>query len=94
MDIEKLKKANELHSKINQLKSALNCFERQITDERGKKLGEPISLNPKLIIEFDDDDNGREQRAIPMKLSDVLTGMIKQQIKNNIETTQAEFDSL
>lgn len=88
MEIEKLKKGNELNRKINELNSALGCFEFQYDETTPK-----VSTNPQLIIEFDGGD-GREQLKIPMVLSEFLTDLLKNTIKSELEKAQSEFDKL
>jgi len=89
MEIEKLKKGNELSQKINELNDALNCFEWWEFDEDAPK----VSTNPRLIIEFDGAD-GREQAKVPMNLSEFLTDLLKNTIKSELEKAQSEFDKL
>lgn len=88
MEVEKLKKGNELNRKISELNSALNCFEFQFDENTPK-----ISTNPRLIIEFDGGDD-REQLKIPMELSDYLIDLLKMTIKSELEKNQKEFSEL
>jgi len=88
MDIQTLQKGNDLQRKIRKIKEALNCFEWH-PDE-----GEPINLNPRLIIEFDDYDGGRSELPLPMALGDVLTALLKQEIKKELDAVETEFNQL
>ena len=88
MDLQTLQKGNDLQRKIREFEEAHNCFEWH-PDE-----GEPISLNPRLIVEFDDYDGGRSQVTLPMALSDVLTALLKQEIQKGLDAAQAEFNEL
>ena len=85
MKAETLQIARTLDFKINGLKRALGCFE--YTHE-GKK----ISLNPKIIIEFDSD--GREQEELPFSLNEDMIDYLKQYIKKEIEIAEKEFEAL
>lgn len=87
MHITTLEIANTLFRQIKQLEDGLNCFE--YIPEGG---GEPISLNPILIVEHDYD--GREQCRIPMELSDSLIKILKDAMIKKRELLIAEFASL
>lgn len=87
MDITTLEKANALNKKIKEFTEALNCFEWK-PDEKT----EPISTNPRLIIEFDYD--GREQQPLPMNLSDELVKFLKAEIIKGRDIAVAEFNAL
>jgi len=91
MDATTLKKANELDKLIWELHEALNCF-----DWYNPEVPEvnPVSINPRLIIEFDDDEGGRSQVKIPINLSDILIKQIKEAIKTKMGKTVEEFNSL
>jgi hypothetical protein len=87
MDTTTLNKANELNRKIEEFTAALHCFEwTPIEDEP------PVSLNPRLIIEYDND--GREQTAIPMNLSNALVDFLKAEIIKGRDDAVAEFNRL
>lgn len=84
MDIQTLDKANSLNKKIKQLDEALNCFEWS----PGGSIP-PISTNPRIIIEFDND--GREQIKLPLVLSDVLVAILKKEILSARASALSEF---
>jgi hypothetical protein len=84
MDIETLEKANSLNQKIKQLDEALNCFEWI----QGESIP-PISRNPRIIIEFDND--GREQIKLPFLLSNFLVTILKKEILSARESALSEF---
>lgn len=91
MDLTTLKTGNELHQKMKEFEEALNCFDwyNPETPE-----ATPVSRNPRLIVEFDDDEDGRSTVKIPMNLSDVLIKHIKDAIKTKMSKTFKEFESL
>ena len=91
MDKEKLEKGNEILRKINKYESALECFE-WVPGENGG--GDVISLNPKLAIEFDDWDDGREMMVLPDIISEDFIEMLKTHIETRIEELLKEFDEL
>jgi hypothetical protein len=86
MDTTTLEKANELNTKIQEFQSALNCF--QWEEEYGGG-----TTNPRLIIEFDGGD-GREQRSLPMNLSDALVSFLKAEIIKGRDAAVVEFNAL
>lgn len=90
MNKEILKKGNDLNKKIGEFQEALNCFE-WTSEIKGVK---PTSTNPRIIVEFDDEDGGRSQLKLPMSLSDVLVDLLKQEIKKGLESAKLEFESL
>lgn len=105
MEIETLKKGNQLLSEIKEHEKALLCFEYNaneymniVREDRGEDLLPPDirSTNPKLIIEYDalDDDWYREKQEIPMVLSDFLANIIKEQIRENLTKLKKEFTEL
>jgi len=87
MDKLKLDQANKLNQKIREFSEALNCFEWKHSED-----SEPISLNPRLIIEFDGD--GREQIVLPMNLNNEMIAFLKSAIKQGLEEATNEFDAL
>lgn len=91
MDVTKLNTANDLHKKIKEFVEALNCF-----DYYEPELAElaPVSRNPRLIVEFDADEGGRQTVKIPMNLSNVLITQIKEAIKTKMAKTVEEFNQL
>ncbi|MFH2032067.1 MAG: hypothetical protein ABIJ40_15840 [Bacteroidota bacterium] len=87
MDITTIDKANELNQKIREFSEALNCFEWTPIENEP-----PVSLNPRLIIEYDND--GREQTAIPMNLSNAMVEFLKTEIIKGRDRAVAEFNAL
>jgi hypothetical protein len=87
MDVTTLEKANALNRKIREFSEALNCFE-WIPEENA----DPISLNPRLIIEYDND--GREQMPVPMNLSNALVAYLKEEIIKGRDAAVEEFNLL
>ena len=59
----------------------------------GKKINEPVTRNPRLIIEFDDED-GREKIMLPMNLNEVLVDFIKTEILKELSKSSEEFIKL
>lgn len=90
MDKKTLKRANDLNQVISEFEEALNCFEWSDPLDETKK----YSTNPSLIIEFDDCDDGREQIAIPMTLSNLLIDILKTEIKKGLEEAKNHFKLL
>lgn len=86
MDVTTLKKANQLDRQIKELTEALNCFQ---WEEHGG-----VSRHPKLIIEYDDYDGGRESEPLPMNLSNELVEFIKREIVAARDKAVAEFNAL
>lgn len=86
MDKETLKKANLINSKINQLETALDCFEWEPYYGGG-------STNPQIIIEFDGGD-GRENQKLPMPLNDSLISILKSHIKLELDFLNNELKAL
>ncbi len=87
MTQETLNKAKALEQKIKEFKQALTCFEVEWN-------GEVISATPKLIIDFDDFDGGRDQVMIPMQLNKSLIDFLKEEIKNGLHQAETEFQNL
>jgi hypothetical protein len=87
MDITTLGKANELNKKIKEFSEALNCFEWKPEEN-----AEPISTNPRLIIEYDYD--GREQQPLPINLSNELVAFLKAEIVKGRDIAVNEFNAL
>jgi len=89
MNNQTLQTANKINKDLNEFERALECFETTIGDSEEKH-----STSPKLIIDFDDFDDGRTQIALPMNLSDHMIGILKQNIIENIERMKKEFEEL
>lgn len=89
MNIETLHKANELYRKIKDYEEALNCFEYKYADNE-----ESYDRTPRLILDVDDLDNGREQIAIPMILSKEMVSFLKTEIIKGRDKAVREFNSL
>lgn len=101
MDKGTLEKANELAGLIKEHESALLCFEWDGNQYENYERPEDdqlppdwISTNPRLIIEYDDCDEMRQQQKIPMVLSDALIEFIKENIKENLSKLKKEFENL
>lgn len=105
MEIETLKKGNQLLKLITEHEQALLCFEydnNEYENDYRKDKGEDLlppdirSTDPKLIIEFNafDDDWYRRTLPIPMVLSDYLVNIIKEQIRENLSKLKKEFNEL
>lgn len=104
MTKELLEKSVELDQKINNLNYALNCFEFQpykfTTDGNGNEdgweaVGEPISTNPKIIIEFKNlCEDIIETVKLPFTINKELVDILKSHIKAELEKTQKEFNEL
>ena len=105
MEIETLKKGNQLLKLITEHEQALLCFEydnNEYENDYRKDKGEDLlppdirSTNPKLIIEFDafDDDWYREKQVIPIVLSDFLVNVIKEQIRENLSKLNEDFENI
>jgi hypothetical protein len=89
MKQETLKKANELSKLIQECNQAFNCFEYRHVE------GSPVfSLNPRLIIEFDNFDDGRDRVSLPMNLSDTLINFLIAEIEKVRQVAIKEFESL
>jgi len=93
MNKETLKRANALDKKIKECDEALNCFEYTYTDHEGKN-PQVYNRTPRLIIDVDDLDNGREQIALPFNLSNTFIDFITREVKNQKEKSINEFKSL
>lgn len=90
MDITTLDKANNLNRKIKEFQQALNCFEYNY----GEKDAEKFDRTPRLILDVDDLDNGREQIDIPMNLSNELISFLKTEIIKGRDKAVKEFNAL
>jgi len=82
-----LLKANELAKEIKEFKEALNCFEIEFGTE-------VISTDPRLIIEFEDFEGGRDNVKIPMNLNAVLIDFLKTEIKKGLAEAEEKFKQL
>lgn len=106
MDKKTLIEANRLNKLIEEHEEALRCFEynkneciNYYREANGEEVLPPEfeSTNPKLIIEFDEYDEGelaRRKLSIPMVLSDFLVDVLKKQIKNNLDKLKSDFNKL
>lgn len=90
MELNKLKKGNELHKLMEELEGAMNCFEWYNPETPELE----ASRNPRLIVEYDDEEGGRSQTKIPMNLSDTLVTHIKSAIKTKMAETAEQFKNL
>lgn len=89
MEKSTLKKAKELEHHMNMLEQSMQSFEWKPDWSE-----EPISLNPAIIIEYDDEEGGRATMPIPMSLSRELVDMLKAEIKAKLEAVKEEFKKL
>lgn len=89
MDTTTLDKANSLNGKIKELTEALNCFEWPWFE--GDSI---VSTNPRLIIEFDDEEGGRTNIKLSMVLNEILIDVLKSEIKKERDITVNEFNQL
>lgn len=96
MKIENLQRGNEIQKLLKSFEEALNCFEYKFGGDGESLLENPISTNPKLMLEFDDYSNECDRSIIPVPnvLSDELIGLIKQGILLNIQLLKSEFKDL
>ncbi len=85
MTQETLMKANSLNKKICDYQNALNCFE--YTDHGG----EIYDRTPRLVLDVDDLDEGRERIDVPMVLSEYLIGIIKQEIQKGLDDAKNQL---
>lgn len=92
MDKETLAKANELNKKICELNRALECFEctYPVSDNETKT----FSTNPIILIEYDNNDDGRSVQKIPAKLNKDMVGILKSFISVELECCKKEFEKL
>jgi len=90
MTTDAMNKAVDLHEKIEACKKVLSSFQWDPFPE-----GTPaISRKPKLIIDTDNDDNGREQIAMPGVLSDEMINVISGYARRELRKLESEFESL
>lgn len=95
MTNEQLQKGKELEKKIKNLTEAYECFEwKPYSDYPGYENTRPVSTNPRIIIEYDDGDDGRTTTHLPMELSDSFVAQIKLQISAELEALNKELDEL
>jgi len=96
MKIENLERGNEIQKQLKSFEEALNCFEYKFGGDGETLLDNPISTNPKLMLEFDDYSNEGDRSIIPIPnvLSDDLIDMIKHGIILNIKSLESEFIDL
>ncbi|MBD8081108.1 hypothetical protein [Chryseobacterium caseinilyticum] len=85
-----MNKANALNKKIKEYEEALNCFEHRY----GENNEFVFDRTPKILLDVDDLDDGREQIPIPMILSDELAEFLKEQILSNLNLAKEEFINL
>lgn len=90
MDLIRLNKANALNRKIKEYEEALECFEHRYGDENEFV----FDRTPKILLDVDDLDGGREQLPIPMILSDELIKFLKEQIILNLNLAKEDFINL
>jgi len=93
MEIDELKLGNDLHEKIKKSDDLLDCFDWIAEDENGN-VTNCGSRNPRLIIEFDGNDDDRETMKVPFVLNPVLIEMIKDFIRHERFKLAKEFKEL
>jgi len=97
MNVETLNKANDLKRKIEQLQDITSCFYYPKYDNEGNETGEldfNHSRKPKIIIEFDDFEDGREEFKLPLTPSEKFIKTIFEESAKELQKTIAEFESL
>lgn len=97
MNLETLNKANSLKRKIDELKSIASCFYYPQYNEEGNETGEVclgMSRNPKIIIEYDDYEDGREEFKLPIILSEKFIQFIFNESASELQKCIEEFESL
>lgn len=87
MTYESLEQGIKLKETIKSLNDALRCFTYNTPSEA-------ISTNPKIIIEYDDEEGGRSQAALPIVLSENFIEYIKQEIVKSISVNFEKLKSL
>ena len=97
MNLEILNKANDLKRKIEQLQAITFCFYYPEYDNEGNETGKldfDHSRNPKIIIEFDDYEGGREELKLPLVPSEKFVKTIFDESAKELQKTIQEFESL
>jgi hypothetical protein len=90
MNKEAFQEAVKVSQKIEQLNQALAYFEWRWSDDPNT---DGVSTNPQLIIEFDNDDS-RSQIKLPFELNERLVNMLKDEIKQQLQSESLKFESL
>ena len=92
MTKETLERAKKLRGDINYLSYTLSSFEYKSDDNT------IIDLKPRILIEFDEDDeegeHTRGREYIPLPISNKFINLIKEEIKKAINEAENEFLSL
>lgn len=91
MTKENLQRANALQKKISQYEDILESFYYKYEYEGAIK---EHDRTPRIILDVDDMDDGREQIEVPMDLSSELRTLIEKEVRENLETCKKEFNEL
>ena len=89
MDITTLEKANQLDKKIRGLSEVLDCFEWNPGEDE-----KPISLYPRIIIEYNNSHGNRDQQPLSMGLNKELATFLKAEIVKIRDSAVTEFNAL
>ena len=92
MKRETLEKANELYRKIKDLEYARNSFEWRSVE--GLPNAVIYTRNPRVIIECDDGEDGKEQNKIPVQLNQDMIAHLKQFIEKSLTEVKEELEKL
>lgn len=86
MTEQTLIKANDLRQKIRSIKDVLDSF---YWDN-----AHLVSKRPVLIIECDDDEDGRVENRLPIDINHNLIGLIKEEATKQLLILEEEFQKL
>lgn len=92
MDVKTLKEANLLQSRIEKLDLCNNLFYWG-TDSNFPEIP-TVSRKPKLILEYDDEEDGRSQEPVPMELNEEMIQVLKTWIEIESDRFMTEFEQL
>ena len=90
MNLLTLNKANQILQKIKEYEAALECFETKY----GAHNEYTYDRTPKIILNVDDLEGGRENMDLPMILSDEMIDFLKKEIVENLNKAKIEFEDL
>jgi hypothetical protein len=92
MEKETLFEANKLNKKIKDLEEAKGCFYFYVSEDDEKLTS--ISTNPKLFIEVDDCEGGREKIEIPVEVNNELIVVLQNEIEKTLAKAKKRFKDL